>query len=50
MFSILNDEDLKRSFGENGKVIVSKVFNLDIVMNKIELLYKNIVREFNEKS
>lgn len=41
MYSILTNETLKHSFGENGKQLINDKFNRKKIMDKIEILYEN---------
>ena len=41
IYSILSNETLKHSFGENGKQLIHKEFDMKKIVHKIEILYEN---------
>lgn len=43
MFNVLNSNQLRISFSENSKKLLSQKFNLDSVVKKVENLYYNVV-------
>ena len=47
MYTILTNETLKHSFGENGKQLIEDKFNRKKIIDKIEIIYKNaIIKDF----
>jgi len=44
MIKVLNDEGLRRRFGEEGKRLVRDQFSWDVVVAKVENIYRNVTR------
>ena len=44
MSEILSDEGLMRRFGEEGKRLVREKFSWDIIVTKVENIYRNATR------
>ena len=42
IFTVLNDEELRRRFGEEGKRLVREEYGWDIIVTKVEKVYKSM--------